>query len=305
MSYWWVNHKQTYKQEINGGYIWCPKGKKDGNPNHFYDNLTLAKSGDIVFSYANGKIGAIGPVIKEHTTADRPPEFGTSGQLWDKDGWLVQIAWTVLDESLFPNEFFNEIKDLLPEKYSPINQEGSGNQGCYLASIGDDLGILLISKANDSNDRVEIILDDEEERRVRGQDIPETEKEQLVKSRRGQGIFRNRLAEIEDGCRLTGVDDTRFLIASHIKPWRHCSNQEKLDGNNGLFLSPHVDKLFDRGWITFSREGNILCAGPQIRLIMSYWNLDPTSNVGSFSEAQNDYLSHHRNTIYQGSQKEI
>lgn len=302
MSFWWVNHKQTYRQEINGGYIWCPKRKRNGNRNHFYDNLTLAKSGDIVFSYANGEIGAIGPVIKEHTTADRPPEFESSGQLWDKDGWLVEIAWTILDDSLVPKAFINEIRDLLPEKYSPINQEGRGNQGCYLASIGDDLGILLVSRAKDRNDRVQIILDDEEERRVREQDISETEKEQLVKSRRGQGQFRNRLAEIEGECRLTGVDDPRFLIASHIKPWRLCSNQEKLDGNNGLFLSPHVDKLFDRGWISFSREGNILCAGPQVQMIMSRWNLDPKGNVGLFTEAQDYYLSFHRSSIYKGSQ---
>jgi hypothetical protein len=25
MRFWWVNHKQTYRQEIGGGYIWSPK----------------------------------------------------------------------------------------------------------------------------------------------------------------------------------------------------------------------------------------------------------------------------------------
>ena len=301
MNYWWVNHKQTYKQELGGGYIWCPKRMRNGNRNQFYENLTEARKDDIVFSYANGEIGAIGTVVREHKTADKPSEFGTTGQLWDKDGWLVQVAWILLDRSLVPIEFISEIRDFLPNKYSPINREGRGNQGCYLASIDEDLGLLLISKAYDRNAQLDIVLDDVEERRVIEQDIPETEKEQLVKSRRGQGLFRSRLAEIESRCRLTGVDDARFLIASHIKPWRHCSNYEKLDGNNGLFLSPHVDRLFDRGWISFSREGDILCASPQTRLIMTGWNLNPDRNVGPFNEAQEQYLAHHRTKIYKGS----
>ncbi|MFE8730531.1 HNH endonuclease, partial [Aeromonas hydrophila] len=80
-----------------------------------------------------------------------------------------------------------------------------------------------------------------------------TEKQQLVKSRRGQGIFRANLEKVELACRVTGVTNTALLIASHIKPWSRCANNaERLDGNNGLLLSPHIDKLFDRGWITFS-----------------------------------------------------
>lgn len=79
---------------------------------------------------------------------------------------------------------------------------------------------------------------------IQAGELPATEKEQLIKARRGQGVFRTRLESIEDSCRLTGATNTRMLVASHIKPWRDCSNVERLDGNNGLLLSPHVDKLF-------------------------------------------------------------
>ena len=81
--------------------------------------------------------------------------------------------------------------------------------------------------------------------------IPETDKEQLIKARRGQGTFQVRVEAIEAACRVTGVKDRQFLVASHIKPWRASDNAEKLDGNNGQLLSPHVDKVFDNGWITF------------------------------------------------------
>jgi len=47
------------------------------------------------------------------------------------------------------------------------------------------------------------------------------------------------------------------LVASHIKPWRHAENDERLNRHNGLMLAPHADFLFDRGFISFS-DGRLL-----------------------------------------------
>jgi len=63
-------------------------------------------------------------------------------------------------------------------------------------------------------------------------------------------LFRHRVAELEPACRVTVLERQQFLVASHIKPWRNCDNSERLSGANGLLLSPHVDKLFDRHWIS-------------------------------------------------------
>lgn len=92
-SYWWVNHKQTYKSEVLGGYIWSPKHNKDGSYNQTYENLKLTKPGDIVFSYANAKISAIGVVVSRCMDQSRPVEFGKAGDTWSKDGWMVKIKW--------------------------------------------------------------------------------------------------------------------------------------------------------------------------------------------------------------------
>ena len=107
-------------------------------------------------------------------------------------------------------------------------------------------------------------------------------------------MFRLRLEGIESRCRLTGVSDKRLLVASHIKPWRYSTNPERLDGYNGLLLSPHVDKLFDRGWISFSDQGKILCAKQDIKKVMLRWNLNPEMDVGSFKSEQRAYLAYHR-----------
>ncbi|ATP96050.1 hypothetical protein CSE15_00935 [Bacillus altitudinis] len=76
--------------------------------------------------------------------------------------------------------------------------------------------------------------------------------------RRGQGDFRNRLLLRSQECELCGLRDTRFLIASHIKPWRDCSHSERLDINNGILLCPNHDRLFDSGYISFSINGKII-----------------------------------------------
>lgn len=85
-----------------------------------------------------------------------------------------------------------------------------------------------------------------------------TFREQIVKSRRGQGVFRANVLLRESACRVTGVDDPRHLTASHIKPWRDGTDAERLDGANGLLLSPHVDHLFDKGYISFSSDQSLV-----------------------------------------------
>lgn len=128
--------------------------------------------------------------------------------------------------------------------------------------------------------------------------LPVTEKEQLVKSRRGQGLFRTRLEKIEHACRVTGVSNQALLIASHIKPWSESNNAERLDGNNGLLLSPHIDKLFDRGWITLTDAGDLLCAEPSIEQALQQWGVELPKNIGPFNPKQAEFLAYHRDEIF-------
>ena len=63
---------------------------------------------------------------------------------------------------------------------------------------------------------------------------------------------------IETHCRITGVDNPSYLLASHCKPWRDSSNEERLNGANGLLLTSSIDLLFDRGFIGFEDSGNLI-----------------------------------------------
>lgn len=89
--------------------------------------------------------------------------------------------------------------------------------------------------------------------------LSETEKMTIIKARIGQGTYREKLLEkYEQKCIVTGIDKSYLLIASHIKPWSICNNDERIDTENGLILCPNMDKLFDCGLISFENNGKML-----------------------------------------------
>jgi hypothetical protein len=313
MSFWWVNHKQTFKAEVNNGYIWSPKKNYGGGINQTYLNLTEVHSHDQIFSFANGLIAAVGIIVSEAIDSIQPKEFGKTGDQWDEEGWLVQVAWTKLERPFKPKSKISLIAPLLPSKYSPIRPDGNGNQSCYLARISTELYHLLIGFIEELNSSLQSTLADvdnavseeEEVINIGKRPIPKTQKKQLIDARVGQGRFRNEVELIEKYCRLTSISNKSFLIASHIKPWKDSNDEEKLDGNNGLLLSPHVDKLFDKGYISFSDDGKILYSSKSILEIMKIWGLDSKMNVGTFNAKQKKYLQYHRETIFEKQSKKI
>lgn len=95
---------------------------------------------------------------------------------------------------------------------------------------------------------------------VNDTNIETTDKTAIIKARRGQGSFRERLINECCYCPFTLVDDPRLLIASHIKPWgcQDTTNFERLDHKNGFLFTPTYDKLFDRGLISFTDDGRLM-----------------------------------------------
>lgn len=303
MRYWWVNHKQTRKYEVTGDYLWSPKTRSDGARNEFYDNMVRAMPGDMVFSFADGQIGAWGIVQAEAYSAPKPTEFGNTGHYWGNEGWLLEVAFQDAPIPISVVVHITEIAPLLPSVYSPIRSNGHGNQGAYLAAISDDLGTLLIGLIGAGKAVKDLLpeisgtavpaLQDIEIVKAMA-DVPETQRRQLVAARVGQGLFRRRALLMGAQCRVTGVTEKRLLRASHIKPWRECDNFERLDGANGLMLSPHVDALFDQELMTFSESGQILVSKNLDPEILHRWSISKPAVTTDFSKNQKAYLAIHR-----------
>jgi hypothetical protein len=119
-------------------------------------------------------------------------------------------------------------------------------------------------------------------------------------SRRGQGPFRERAAKIEKRCRLTGVNRPGHLIAIHAKPWRDSGHAERLNGENGLLLTPTIDHLFDRGFISFEDGGDLLISPVAHTESLTRMGVDVSCvvNVGSFSSGQKHFLDFHRANVF-------
>jgi hypothetical protein len=129
--------------------------------------------------------------------------------------------------------------------------------------------------------------------------VRETEKLSIVKARVGQGIFRERVSLIEKKCRITGVENPVHLIASHCKPWRDSNNEERLDGENGLLLTPSIDHLFDRGFIGFENNGKLIISPVAHRPSLQLMGIDTVNSVfvGNFSSGQEKFLEFHRKSV--------
>jgi hypothetical protein len=317
MRYWWVNQNQTYKAEITGGYIWSPKRNKNGARNQFYENMRSVVPGDLIFSFRDTLIGAVGKAVSYCYDAPKPEEFGTAGGNWEQNGWKVDVTYSTVRQPIRPKQHIDSIRPLLPEKYSPLQASGDGLQSVYLAEVPVEVATLLLAllreagndiqpdslSATRESHRDQAIGDVEDALESfieNALDIGATEKEQIIKARRGQGRFRENVQKVEKVCRVSGVSDPQFLVASHIKPWRAATNQERLDGQNGLLLCPNVDFLFDQGFISFSDDGSLLVSPTADADCLRRMGvpIDETVTVGTFSPGQRAYLSYHRRNVF-------
>src|SRR5207253_1375667 len=150
--------------------------------------------------------------------------------------------------------------------------------------------LAALPSAPDAKERDDVIAD--------GAIVGPTFRDQLVRARRGQGVFRANVLLREEFCRVTRVSEARHSKASHIKPWRDATDAERLDGANGLLLSPHIDHLFDEGYITFSSSQELVIV-PEVRdKLLDAWGIDAGVRVGDFSREQNAYLDYHRVNVF-------
>jgi len=121
----------------------------------------------------------------------------------------------------------------------------------------------------------------------------------IVARDRGQGVFRQNVEGIEKLCRVTGIPDRRHLRASHIKPWKLSDDRERLDGSNGLLLSPHLEHLFERGHISFADDGQLLVSKHLNPTVAKAWGLDKPRPPRPFRAEQRAYLEFHRRQVFE------
>ena len=202
----------------------------------------------------------------------------------------------------------------------PLRPSGDGLQSVYLAEvssgfaatlfnlIGAEVGSIAdvagsVAATERVNPSLEQTLEEwehhQETQILTAPNIGETERQALVQARRGQGVFRSNVRQVERACRVTRVDRPEHLVASHIRPWRDSSNPDRLSGENGLLLTPTVDHLFDKGFIPFEDSGRLIISPIAHAESLRRMGIqtDGHANVGAFSEGQRRFLDYHRENV--------
>jgi hypothetical protein len=326
MRYWWVNQNQTFRHELAGGYLWSPKRNANGARNPFYESMREVAPGDVIFSFVDTRIAAIGIAESYCWENPKPLEFGYAGQNWENVGWRVRVRYATLRNRVRPKDHISILRPLLAERYAPLQPNGDGLQGIYLTEISqpfaETLAGLIGAEARPlvaanviapgvagqrmtTGDDLDIWERRLEERVAADASIKETDREAIIRARCGQGIFKQRVMGIEQRCRITGVSNPVHLIASHCKPWRDSTNEERLNGENGLLLTPSIDHLFDRGFIGFEDSGALIISPVADRPSLERMGIDTKGivNVGGFTEGQRQFLEFHRNAVLLQSAK--
>ncbi|WP_246058840.1 HNH endonuclease [Luteibacter pinisoli] len=280
--------------------LWSPKTRSNHGKHQPYINMTRATPGDVVFSFADTCISFVG-VVDQAASSYIKPSYAKDAN-WADDGWLLPVTFSRIRQAFRPREHMDLIRDDLPKQGpSPLQANGDGTMN-YLSEISSSLAFKLLRLGSTAEPSRPSVLEaaglaDDEAELAKDASIPETERIQILRSRVGQGVFRSRVASIDPICRVTNVADPKLLRASHIKPWRDATNYERLDGFNGLMLAPHIDHLFDKHLISFSREGMLLVSKRLSKDVRSKWNLYLATAPRQLSEQQEHYMSEHRRKI--------
>lgn len=281
------------------------------------------KPGDVIVSFAKTKIQGIGIAKSYCYECPQPEEFGNAGKVWEKIGWRVEVKFEPFPNSFKPKAHINKIAEYIGITHSPLRENGEGKQGLYLAKISKSFLAVIFEIARYSNlfhasqsgtanelhnqkltvDTDRPLLrkweDIEIQRLEENSDMDTTTRDAIVIARVGQGKFRNNVARLEAFCRVTGVDNQAHLTASHIKPWRDSSNEERIVGANGLFLTPNIDHLFDRGFISFENSGDLIVSDIADDISLGKMGVPPHKalKLPQFNVDQKYFLEYHREEI--------
>lgn len=125
--------------------------------------------------------------------------------------------------------------------------------------------------------------------------------------RNGQSKYRNSLIEDFKECPVTHIQEPNLLIASHIKPWAVCEdNNEKYNPQNGLLLSPLIDRLFDKGYITFTEHGKIVISPLLNEKDKQRISLNTNESYIDDEKIQSrtEFLNYHQKYVFRGKYEE-
>lgn len=302
MNFYIVMQGRTYGEEKSKGVIWSLIKDKSGQTPHFWERMKEVTAGDAIFHYVKGEIIAISIAKRDCYEGKNPYQESDSTV-----GFTVETAYEELEKPLSIKENLKAIRPLLPVKYSAFQEDGDGNQG-YLYPCNELLALKLLELISDLNiyeeaqEQLEFAIGTiaSKERNTLAPILAETESEAKMKLRKGQQKFTQGLSPLWDHqCALCEIDLPELLRATHSKPWKDSTDEERLDIYNGLLLCCNHEILYEQGYIAFDGSGKIHISS----------KIDP-SEYGRYSihakmrvnrrEENKPYFKWHKRNVFRG-----
>ncbi len=264
MKCFMVMQGHTYQEEQEKGFIWAAKQDSSGMPSHSWERMMEVEKGDLIFHYVKGDIVAVSVATTGCEVAYRPSN-PQNHALWNDPGYFVALDVHELDVPINIQTKLEEISPLLPNKYSPFQANGHGNQG-YLYPCHEELSIKLLEIIADSN--ITKIEDEqlalaigtvvETERNTLIPLLAEAESELKTKIRLEERTFHARMMPLwAHQCTICGIDLPIVLQATRAKPRKDCTKEERIDPYNGILLCANHAILYKKGYIAFDGQGKI------------------------------------------------
>jgi hypothetical protein len=267
-----VNSDQKHNDDISLHREWIRLGiALTSGPDKFRVDLNEPKRGDTLLLYVN-RVGVV-----------------AAGRLLDDEAQIVSPGRVSLNETIEYHRKVDWCFDISenPLSYQEIMRVRGSNPSSTIAALrtGEEEIIAMVAALAEQRDLKRIQYE---------YDGRPTEALAIMQARLGQGKFREDLLALWDGqCAVTACGVGAVLRASHVKPWAASSHEERLDPDNGLLLVATLDALFDRGLISFTAEGEMLCS-PALSIEERARMHLPASLRKPLNERQKSYLQTHR-----------
>jgi hypothetical protein len=188
------------------------------------------------------------------------------------------------------NIIYNQLENYYPKIKAPKDWK-AGVRGVLYRDLGKSFKML--------DEGLIALIDYDENNLVLEEDVQDTSKTIETKVRMGQALFRKNLLKKISVCPISGISDKRLLMASHIKPWAVSNNRERLDINNGFIFSPNIDKLFDKGLISFENSAKLIISPTLLEYNISKLGIERDKIYPKLPVLDRlSYLEYHRENIF-------
>ena len=302
VNFYWVNIGTSFKEVAEFKFLWAPKNTLNQKGQSIIDAgwkaVPNVKKGDIIFCNYQGSLIHVSVATKDAYESERPEN--RSFDQWKKDGYKIDIDLHTLACPIANSDFKDEFIPMFNDKCVPklFAQNKSVSQK-YMVKLPAAAGVFLLGLVGDDALNIQ---DSIASNSARGsnQTAPEGyDKEVTAKARVGQGKFRQDVMALwSDTCAVTGLDIKMLLTASHILPWQLSNPHQKVDKFNGLALSPNIDKLFDKGFISFDDKGKILVKSSLSADTLKAVGVDRQMAIKNLTKEHLAYLREHREIFY-------